>query len=217
MFASVDVRMSESWGLRLAQVMRLRKKTLRSVAEAVGCSIQAVHKWRNGGEIEHEKLLRLAGYLGVHWLWLKHEIVGVPHPKIVGAEVDQRADKIVRALIFEYDEYADLAMDSMGVFEIDLVRGGGYWNTVLQQFVGAPSGAPFSRQHFRDAIDPCDLPFVERALQQAVISKNSVKQRLHFKRHIGDEFLLRIKPQIKGDRVVALYGLCWRCVRLADV
>jgi PAS domain-containing protein len=64
--------MDESFASRLKGVLSEKKLLLKQVAEAVGVSPSAVHKWTRGGEIEYERLLALARFLGVNWVWLRY-------------------------------------------------------------------------------------------------------------------------------------------------
>jgi len=204
--------MSRHWGERLAQVIRFRRQTLRSVAQAVGCSIQAVHKWRRGGDIDHQKLQRLSEHLQVHWLWLKYGMVGVPHDEIVEADVSLKMPDLVRVLLSDDHGDVDAAIDSLGIgiIEFDLVTGSGYWSPTLRQMLGVDDESAFSRDVFRRSIHPADLAGVEEALRQAIISKNTVRQTFRLSDHYAVEFILRIRPIVKGDRVIKLFGTCWR-------
>ncbi|WP_338759786.1 PAS domain-containing protein [Massilia sp. METH4] len=64
--------MEETFGERLKGVLEDRKMMMKQVAEALKVSPAAVHKWTRGGEIEHARLLDLARFLGVNWLWLRY-------------------------------------------------------------------------------------------------------------------------------------------------
>ncbi|KAF1011340.1 MAG: putative diguanylate cyclase DgcE [Pseudomonas fluorescens] len=62
----------ESFALRLKELLEHRKMTLQAVAQALGVSRTAVHKWTRGGEIDEERLRRLAALLNVSWIWLRY-------------------------------------------------------------------------------------------------------------------------------------------------
>ncbi|MBI6939928.1 PAS domain S-box protein [Pseudomonas putida] len=62
----------DSFAFRLKELLELRKLTLQSVADTLGVSRTAVHKWTRGGEIDFELLRKLATLLGVNWIWLRY-------------------------------------------------------------------------------------------------------------------------------------------------
>ena len=62
----------ETFALRLKEVLGRKRIMLKQVAEALGVSSAAVHKWTRGGEIEYRKLRVLADFLGVNWVWLRY-------------------------------------------------------------------------------------------------------------------------------------------------
>ena len=49
-----------SFAFRLKELLEYKKLTLQAVATALGVSRPAVHKWVKGGEIDYEKLRKLA-------------------------------------------------------------------------------------------------------------------------------------------------------------
>ncbi|AXK40118.1 helix-turn-helix domain-containing protein [Crenobacter cavernae] len=61
-----------SFAFRLKELLEHKKLTLQAVATALGVSRPAVHKWTRGGEIDYEKLRKLATLLGVNWIWLRY-------------------------------------------------------------------------------------------------------------------------------------------------
>lgn len=62
----------DTFATRLKGVLDSKRIMLKQVAEALSVSPSAVHKWTRGGEIEYERLLALARFLGVNWLWLRY-------------------------------------------------------------------------------------------------------------------------------------------------
>ncbi|CAG9264249.1 PAS domain S-box-containing protein [Paraburkholderia unamae] len=62
----------DTFAFRLRVLLEHRKLTLQQVADAVGLSRPAVHKWTRGGEIDYLNLRRLAAYLEVNWVWLRY-------------------------------------------------------------------------------------------------------------------------------------------------
>jgi len=61
-----------SFAFRLKELLEHKKLTLQAVATALQVSRPAVHKWTKGGEIDYEKLRKLAAFLGVNWIWLRY-------------------------------------------------------------------------------------------------------------------------------------------------
>lgn len=61
-----------SFAFRLKELLEHKNLTLQAVANVLGVSRPAVHKWTKGGEIDYEKLRKLAGFLGVNWIWLRY-------------------------------------------------------------------------------------------------------------------------------------------------
>lgn len=62
----------DSFAFRLKELLEHKQLTLQAVATAVHVSRPAVHKWTKGGEIDHEKLRKLAAFLDVNWIWLRY-------------------------------------------------------------------------------------------------------------------------------------------------
>ncbi|VVE31514.1 PAS domain-containing protein [Pandoraea anhela] len=61
-----------SFAFRLKELLEYKKLTLQAVANALNVSRPAVHKWTKGGEIDHEKVRKLAAFLDVNWIWLRY-------------------------------------------------------------------------------------------------------------------------------------------------
>jgi len=61
-----------SFAFRLKELLEHKNLTLQSVATVLGVSRPAVHKWTKGGEIDYEKLRKLAAFLDVNWIWLRY-------------------------------------------------------------------------------------------------------------------------------------------------
>lgn len=62
----------DSFAFRLKELLEHKKLTLQAVATALDVSRPAVHKWTRGGEIDYERLRKLAVFLGVNWIWLRY-------------------------------------------------------------------------------------------------------------------------------------------------
>ncbi|WP_181880978.1 helix-turn-helix domain-containing protein [Crenobacter cavernae] len=83
----------ETFATRLKGVLDSKRIMLKQVAEALSVSPSAVHKWTRGGEIEYERLLSLARYIGVNWLWLRYG-----EEAIADLEASSAADPHIREL-----------------------------------------------------------------------------------------------------------------------
>jgi PAS domain S-box-containing protein len=62
----------DTFAFRLKVLLEHKKLSLQQVADAVGISRPAVHKWTRGGEIDYSNLRRLAAFLDVNWVWLRY-------------------------------------------------------------------------------------------------------------------------------------------------
>lgn len=63
---------ADTFAFRLKELLEYKKLSLQAVATALGISRAAVHKWTRGGEIDNDRLRRLADFLGVNWIWLRY-------------------------------------------------------------------------------------------------------------------------------------------------
>jgi PAS domain-containing protein len=62
----------DTFAFRLKVLLEHKKLSLQQIADAVGISRPAVHKWTRGGEIDYSNLRRLAAFLDVNWVWLRY-------------------------------------------------------------------------------------------------------------------------------------------------
>jgi PAS domain S-box-containing protein len=62
----------DSFAFRLKELLELKKLSLQAVANALGISRTAVHKWTRGGAIDEDRLRHLAEFLDVNWIWLRY-------------------------------------------------------------------------------------------------------------------------------------------------
>ncbi|MFM0341361.1 PAS domain-containing protein [Paraburkholderia fungorum] len=75
----------DTFAFRLKVLLEHKKLSLQQIADAVGISRPAVHKWTRGGEIDYSNLRRLAAFLEVNWVWLRYGDEAVKDLGIVGA------------------------------------------------------------------------------------------------------------------------------------
>jgi len=62
----------DTFAFRLKVLLEHKKLSLQQVADVVGISRPAVHKWTRGGEIDYSNLRKLAAFLDVNWVWLRY-------------------------------------------------------------------------------------------------------------------------------------------------
>ena len=62
----------DTFAFRLKVLLEHKKLSLQQVADVVGISRPAVHKWTRGGEIDYSNLRKLASFLDVNWVWLRY-------------------------------------------------------------------------------------------------------------------------------------------------
>lgn len=62
----------DTFAFRLKVLLEHKQLSLQQVADVVGISRPAVHKWTRGGEIDYSNLRRLAAFLEVNWVWLRY-------------------------------------------------------------------------------------------------------------------------------------------------
>lgn len=74
----------DTFAFRLKVLLEHKKLNLQQVADAVGISRPAVHKWTRGGEIDYSNLRRLAAFLDVNWVWLRYGDEAVKDLGIMG-------------------------------------------------------------------------------------------------------------------------------------
>ena len=74
----------DTFAFRLKVLLEHKKLSLQQVADAVGISRPAVHKWTRGGEIDYSNLRRLAAFLDVNWVWLRYGDEAVKDLGIMG-------------------------------------------------------------------------------------------------------------------------------------
>ena len=161
--------MEETFASRLKGLLAQRKLMLKQVAEAVSVSPSAVHKWTRGGEIEYERLLALARFLGVNWVWLRYGEQALADLESSGA-----SDPHIRALrqkhlgeIMESEARMKFAQEAAGVVTWE-------WN-VLTDAVSCSANATalFGRpiaamDDLRACVHPADAARVQGVQQRAL-------------------------------------------------
>ena len=161
--------MEDSFGARLKGVLEEKKIMLKQVAEALGVSPSAVHKWTRGGEIEYPRLLELARFLGVNWLWLRYG-----EQAIAELEASTAGDPHIRELrrkhlaeIMESEARMKLAQEVSGVVTWE-------WNVLTDQLQYSSNDVILFGRHianmddFWSCMHPADVPRMREVLRRAL-------------------------------------------------
>lgn len=162
-------RMDESFAVRLKRCLAQRQLQLKQVAEHLGVSPSAVHKWTRGGEIEYPRLVALARLLGVNWVWLRHGEEGLAELERTGA-----SDPQIRALrqkhlgdIMESEARMTLAQEAAGIVTWE-------WNVLTDALSTSANaarlfGRPLSAMDdLRACLHPADAPLASQLQQRAL-------------------------------------------------
>ena len=161
--------MEETFGARLKGVLEEKKIMLKQVAEALGVSPSAVHKWTRGGEIEYARLLELARFLGVNWLWLRYG-----EQAIAELEASTAADPHIRELrkkhvaeIMESEARMKLAQEVSGVVTWE-------WNVMTDHLQYSSNDVVLYGRHlhsmddFWSCVHPGDVARLREVLRRAL-------------------------------------------------
>lgn len=161
--------MDESFAVRLKSLLAQKNLMLKQVADTLGVSPTAVHKWTRGGEIEYLRLLALARLLGVNWVWLRHGEQGLAELESSGV-----SDPQIRALrqkhlgeIMESEARMKLAQEAAGIVTWE-------WNVLTDALsLSTDAASLFGRQlaamdDLRACLHPADVTRVKDLLQQAM-------------------------------------------------
>lgn len=161
--------MEETFGARLKGVLEEKKIMLKQVAEALGVSPSAVHKWTRGGEIEYPRLLELARFLGVNWLWLRYG-----EQAIAELEASTAADPHIRELrkkhvaeIMESEARMKLAQEFSGVVTWE-------WNVMTDDLKYSSNDVVLYGRHlhsmddFWSCVHPGDVARLREVLRRAL-------------------------------------------------
>lgn len=143
--------------------MLARKVKSKEVAEAIGCSTQTVHKWKTGGNIEHDLLLKLSAFLRKNWLKLLYgekELSSVVHD--YNLEESARLEEVI---VNERRAVDLINAMNLGVWEYDVSASRVYWNSKVWWLMTgiARSGSWVSDglMHWKNCVLECDLASME--------------------------------------------------------
>jgi PAS domain S-box-containing protein len=165
-------KMEETFASRLKGLLAQRKLMLKQVAEAVSVSPSAVHKWTRGGEIEYERLLALARFLGVNWVWLRYGEQALADLGNAGG-----TDPHIRALrqkhlgeIMESEARMKLAQEAAGIVTWE-------WNVLSDALSCSSNDAALfgrsiaSMDELRACVHPGDAARVKELLQRSLAAQ----------------------------------------------
>ncbi|CAG9179700.1 MULTISPECIES: helix-turn-helix domain-containing protein [Cupriavidus] len=159
----------DTFATRFKGVLESKRIMLKQVAEALAVSPSAVHKWTRGGEIEYERLLALAKFLGVNWLWLRYG-----ERAIADLEASSVSDPHMRELrqkhlteIMESEARMKFAQEVSGIVTWE-------WNVLTDSVTYSSNDITLFGRHIRTMEDfwacvhPSDAARLREVLQRAL-------------------------------------------------
>lgn len=161
---------SDDFPFRLKELLEHKKLSLQSVATALAVSRAAVHKWTRGGEIDYANLRKLAAFLEVNWVWLRHgeatrrELLGndaqagspttgeMPMSEMPMSEVRRK----YIAELMESEARMKLAQETAGIvtWEWQLITDAVVYSSNVQEVYGRPIN---SNDDFWPHVHPDDI------------------------------------------------------------
>lgn len=161
----------ETFAVRLKDVLGRKRVMLKQVAEALGVSSAAVHKWTRGGEIEYRKLRVLADFLGVNWIWLRYGEQAVLD-LATAATTDAQLTEIRRkhlAEIMESEARMKFAQEVSGIvtWEWNILSDAVAYSANAEQLFGRPVR---ELTDFWLALEPADAPALRAKLETCLSS-----------------------------------------------
>lgn len=159
----------DTFATRLKGVLESKRIMLKQVAEALAVSPSAVHKWTRGGEIEYERLLALAKFLEVNWLWLRYG-----ERAIADLEASSAADPHMRELrqkhlteIMESEARMKFALEVSGIVTWE-------WNVLTDGLTYSSNDIQLFGRNIRNMDDfwacvhPADVARLREVLQRSL-------------------------------------------------
>ncbi|MEM5313839.1 PAS domain-containing protein [Paraburkholderia sp. JHI869] len=163
----------DTFAFRLKVLLEHKKLSLQQVADAVGISRTAVHKWTRGGEIDYSNLRRLAAFLDVNWIWLRYGDEAVKDLGIAGNTELPMTDLRRRytAEIMSNEARMKQAQELSGIVTWE-------WNLVADELIYSSNCAQVygreihSNEEFWEILHPEDSIWLnDEALKELVASK----------------------------------------------
>ncbi|PLC44472.1 hypothetical protein C0Q88_07270 [Ralstonia pickettii] len=155
---------------RLKALMSAKQgATLAAIAEACGCTPQAVHKWLRGGDITYVCLKRLAIYFNVNWVWLRYGEKGLED--IQGSGGSQRSSFLIERSqcverIVESERLLRLALEvaDVGAWEIDVITGRMSYSATARRMLALDGDRSEDLHSFCQLLVESDAARLEKAL-----------------------------------------------------
>ncbi|NLP62927.1 PAS domain-containing protein [Paraburkholderia sacchari] len=163
----------DTFAFRLKVLLEHKKLSLQQVADAVGISRPAVHKWTRGGEIDYSNLRRLAAFLDVNWVWLRYGDDAVRDLGLAGTTELPMTDLRRRytAEIVSNEARMKQAQESTGIVTWE-------WNLVTDELIYSSNCAQVygreihSNEEFWEILHPEDSVWLnDEAMKEVVASK----------------------------------------------
>lgn len=163
----------DTFAFRLKVLLEHKKLSLQQVADAVGISRPAVHKWTRGGEIDYSNLRRLAAFLDVNWVWLRYGDEAVKDLGLAGHTELPMTDLRRRytAEIMSNEARMKQAQELSGIVTWE-------WNLVADELIYSSNCAQVygreihSNEEFWEILHPEDSIWLnDEALKELVASK----------------------------------------------
>lgn len=163
-----------SFAFRLKELLEHKNLTLQSVATVLGVSRAAVHKWTKGGEIDYEKLRKLAAFLGVNWIWLRYGEQAQHELESAGA-VDLPMTDVRRrytAEIVASEARMKLAQEGARIvtWEWDLITDDVKYSSNVESVYGWHID---SNQSFYKHVHANDIPMMKRVYDESISIGNA--------------------------------------------
>lgn len=160
--------------------------TLAAIAEACGCSPQAVHKWLKGGDIGYVYLKRLAAYFSVNWIWLRY-----------GEQSDDdsegRGERCGAGLSAERGRYLERIVESerllrtalelagVGAWELNFLAGRIRYSLTARRLLGVDDAYPEDVSSFFQLMIEEDARQLEQDVAKAVRTSSSLRTAFRLK------------------------------------
>ncbi|RQS68470.1 PAS domain S-box protein [Burkholderia sp. Bp8963] len=163
----------DTFAFRLKVLLEHKKLSLQQVADVVGISRPAVHKWTRGGEIDYSNLRKLAAFLDVNWVWLRYGDDAVKDLGL-GAQTELPMTDLRRrytAEIVSSEARMKQAQEAAGIVTWE-------WNLVSDELIYSANCAKLygreihSNEEFWEILHPEERSWLNsQALQQAVAAR----------------------------------------------
>ncbi|WKZ86243.1 helix-turn-helix domain-containing protein [Ralstonia pickettii] len=172
---------------RLKALMSAKEgATLAVIADACGCTPQAVHKWLKGGDIGYAYLKRLAAYFNVNWIWLRYG-------EQVEEDCDARHEKPGIGLSIERSRYLEriveserllrtaLEMVDVGAWEMNVLAGRISYSVTARRLLGVDERYPDDVVSFFQLMVEEDAQLLEERIASAVRTASALQGAFRLK------------------------------------